>query len=274
MSFARVLSSFVLLTAMTASAQVPEGWSTIEAETCHVHFPKPVTKDALNVRDILSSASEAPIAGFARFDVGALLRDTDCSVFVHQTPTDDATIAKATTRSGVTEGRYRAEIHLLALSSHPPEPRTSAGEPKDLEYMRKLVNHEYSSIVLDRITRTKRGGGWRFYSAPAWFVQGYEEYLGLLNSSIHNRTVLFAKYKEIVRSDPRRVSLAPAASLRNSYIDGAVLLAFLHNHFWQRPGAERTHIRGCVQGRVGLDEAAGPDSSQPGKFALGKIDSH
>lgn len=231
MDFQNWIRLVLLLVPSMASAQDLRDWSQCEAERCHIYFASAVRDDALRVRDYMDAAAESLITHFDRFKVDAFLRDMDCNVYVHQTPTNDASVAKATIRSGVNGGRYSADIHFLAQSSHPPEARTAAGEPKDEEYMRKLVNHEYSSVVLDRLTRMKSGGGWRFHSGPIWFVQGYEEYLGIINSSNHNRTVVFARYREIVRSDPSRVGLAASITVRDSYVDGAMLLAFLHDRF-------------------------------------------
>jgi len=41
-----------------------------------------------------------------------------------------------------------------------------------------VLVHEYSTVLLDLVCRAK-GSGWQFFEAPKWFVQGYEEYLGL-----------------------------------------------------------------------------------------------
>ena len=71
----------------------------------------------------------------------------------------------------------------------------------------KLVMHEYSTVLLDRITRAKKAG-WSFFSGPSWFVQGYEEYLGLMLSSPRNRTAVLGKYLARHKGGPGRIDFA------------------------------------------------------------------
>jgi hypothetical protein len=112
----------------------------------------------------------------------------------------------------------------------------------DENYIFKNLVHEYSTIVLDRMTREKPRG-WTFFSAPAWFVQGYEEYLGLMLSSEHSRRVTFEKYRDFHRADRKRIGAG--FEVASPYIDGPVLLQFLHD----------TYGRGAVHAIL-LSEAA------------------
>ena len=119
--------------------------------------------------------------------------------------------------------------------------RFSSGEPMDNAYFFKTVVHEYSSIVLEQITRSKRKG-WTICKAPSWFVQGYQEYLALTLSSDHSRTVTVSLYKDLCTRDPTRVHLCGPPdklmlTVKNDYVDGAVLLMFMHEEF----GRDRVH---------------------------------
>jgi hypothetical protein len=120
-----------------------------------------------------------------------------------------------------------AEIHLLALSAHRPA-TTAVGEPMDENYIFKNLVHEYSTILLEQMTLAKPTG-WNFYGAPSWFVQGYEEYLGLTLSSEHSRNVTFPKYRDLHRQDRNRVTRA--FEVKNPYLDGPVLVEFLHESY-------------------------------------------
>jgi hypothetical protein len=93
-----------------------------------------------------------------------------------------------------------------------------------------VLVHEYGTILLEQITRA-RAKGWRFYDAPGWFVQGYEEYLGLTHSTPHNRKVVLPKYLALQKADPLRVRIGFGIGVRNDYLDGAALLHFMHEAF-------------------------------------------
>jgi hypothetical protein len=133
-------------------------------------------------------------------------------------------------RTEVVGGKYRATIDWLTPSGFRPGFRNSLGEPGGEDYFAKVLVHEYATILLERITRS-RAKGWRFYDAPAWFVQGYEEYLGLTHSTPHNRKVVLPKYLALVKKDPHRVRIGFGLGVKDPYLDGAVLLHFMHETF-------------------------------------------
>jgi hypothetical protein len=81
-------------------------------------------------------------------------------------------------------------------------------------------------VFLERLNR--KHAQWHFHDASNWFEQGYEEYLGVMLSTEHNRTVTLEKYKDLVRRDPHRVGYF---GVTNDYSDGAVLMLFLHEEF-------------------------------------------
>lgn len=54
-------------------------------------------------------------------------------------------------------------------------------------------------------------------------------------SSKHSREVTFEKYRDLLRADPTRVS--SEFKVKNPYLDGAVLLQFLHETY----GKEKVH---------------------------------
>jgi hypothetical protein len=68
-------------------------------------------------------------------------------------------------------------------------------------------------------------------------VDGYEEYLGLTLSSPRNRTAVLGKYLALHKADPDRVAFDFGVSVKDDYLDGAVLLLFMHETF----GKERVH---------------------------------
>jgi hypothetical protein len=127
-------------------------------------------------------------------------------------------------------GKYSAVIDLLTPSAYDLRHRSNVGEPADDGYIYKLVVHEYSTILLERITRAKKAG-WRFFSAPGWFTNGYEEYLGLMLSSTRNRTEVLKKHLANHKDGASRIGFDYGIHVEDDYIDGAVLLMFMHETF-------------------------------------------
>src|SRR5262249_21582305 len=93
----------------------------------------------------------------------------------------------------------------------------------------KTLAHEYATILLDRLTQTK-AGGWRFFDAPAWFVQGYEEYASLVLSRPRNREVVLPEYVRR-QKDEQRVRFGATIEVQDPYVEGAVVMHFLHEQF-------------------------------------------
>lgn len=101
------------------------------------------------------------------------------------------------------------------------------GEPKDMDYLFRTVVHEYSTVILERLTRNKKQG-WRFFSAANWFVQGYENYLGLMHSSEHSRNVTLSKHVQCLLAAPERITFDFGITVQDPYTDGTILLTFMH----------------------------------------------
>jgi beta-lactamase regulating signal transducer with metallopeptidase domain len=209
-------------------------WQTETAPYFRLHYAAQFVDDAKRVRRYLDQAVENLGKEFGSGRVQKLLESASVDVYVHPQPTEQAAEGSAMIQTEMKQGRYHAGLHVLTPSAHSPNARTSVGEPMDDNYIFKNLVHEYSTIVLECLTREK-SQGWSFFSAPSWFVQGYEEYLGLMLSSEHSRRVTFEKYREFHRADRMRVGAGFEGA--EPYLDGAVLLQFLHETY----GKERVH---------------------------------
>jgi hypothetical protein len=133
-------------------------------------------------------------------------------------------------RTEAGRNKFLATIDWLTPSVFRTDFRNSIGEPPGEDYFAKVLVHEYATILLERITRTK-AKGWRFYDAPGWFVQGYEEYLGLTHSTPGNRTRVLPKYLALQEHDAQRVRIGFGIGVRDDYLDGAAILQFMHETF-------------------------------------------
>lgn len=211
-------------------ADEPHKWSVIETPFFDLHYDPAYEGDARKVRERLDAAIESLNKEFAGHRADKLLQGFDCKLYLHSKPNDKASEGSALIVSGVSGDQYKAELHLLTPSAFRPGFKSNVGEQGGDDYFHKVLVHEYSTILLERITRAKKDG-WRFFSAPGWFVQGYEEYLGLTLSSPHNRRVVLGKYLALHKADPGRVEIGFGVGIKDAYIDGAVLLHFMHETF-------------------------------------------
>jgi len=235
--------------------------STITREHYKIHFAPAVAEDARAMDGFMAQAITNLQVYFRRVDTAAILADiAECDIYVYEEPNDRANEGTATlfTEFVRVDGRdkIKASIHFLALSKHPPGSSTGAGEPKDANYIFKTLIHEYATIWLQLVT--SRVGQWDLYEAPSWFVQGYQEYLGLTLAAEHSRTTTLNLYKQMVREQPSRIDTSFGISVRDPYYDGTVLLAFMHEVYGQerlldllstRQGGFRAGIR-AVAGSV------------------------
>jgi hypothetical protein len=186
--------------------------------------------DAKKVRGFLDGGIASLKKEFADFPVDQLLR-VGCAIYLHPKATEKASERTATITSGVDNGKYYAVIDLLTPSAYSPSYRNNINQPADDDYFCKLVMHEYSTILLERLTRAKKAG-WMFFSAPRWFVDGYEEYLGIMCSTSRNRKEFVEKY--LATQKQGRVSFDFGVGVEDDYIDGALLLLFMHEAFGKK----------------------------------------
>jgi hypothetical protein len=241
----RTPAGFVMLAAATLLARgvgatgandKPKQWSVQSGDNYQLLYMPGHENDAKKVKGFLDSGIASLKKEFAGLQVDELLR-VNCAIYLHPKGSGKASESSAGITSGTDgQGKYFAVIDLLAPSAYDPGYRSNVNEPPGDDHYFKLVIHEYSTILLDRITRDKKGG-WSFFSAPRWFTDGYEEYLGLMLSSPRNRKEVLMKYLAMHRQDPDRIDFDFGVSVKDDYIDGAVLLLFMHETF----GKDRVH---------------------------------
>jgi hypothetical protein len=234
-----MLAAVTLLTQHVGFAladEQPKQWSSYSDENYQLFYKPEHEKDAKKVKGFLDEGIASLKKEFAGFPVADLLR-VNCRIYLHPKGTGKASESSVSITSGTDDqGNYFAVIDLLTPSAYDRKYRSNVNEPAGDDYIYKLVVHEYSTILLDRITRAKTTG-WSFFTAPRWFTDGYEEYLGLMLSSPRNRKEVLAKYLAMHKSDPDRLDLDFGVGVKDDYIDGALLLLFMHETF----GKDRVH---------------------------------
>jgi hypothetical protein len=227
----RQLVLLLALVAAPALAADPD-WVVIRTDFYRLHHAPDREPDAKKVQQLLDASIAALKTEFDGLPVADLLT-VDCALYLHPKGSGKASEYSVSITTRQDGDKYTAVIDLLTPSAYSPTYRSNVGEPAGDDYFAKLVMHEYSTILLERITRTKKGG-WSFYSAPQWFTDGYEEYLGLMRTTPRNRNEVFAKYLATQKADPGRVTFEFGISVADPYIDGALLLAFMHDEFGRK----------------------------------------
>jgi hypothetical protein len=111
------------------------------------------------------------------------------SVYLHPAPTSRASVSTAAVTTNNTA--KTAVLDYLAPSAieWANGGTSSLGLPKNDDYHAKVIVHEYVTLGHQTVQQqASRGAGWSYYSAPSWFVQGLQEYDGLLHSTAANRS--------------------------------------------------------------------------------------
>ena len=200
--------------------------SEIVSKYCRIRFTAGKEQDARQLA-VYADSSLTKMAGKLSPLDPNLMDNFTCTILQFATP--QSGLADDATANAHTEDRGRLiDLSILAGSSFSPASRTVVGEPKDSDFVFNIVANELSTILFERITRDKRKG-WYFHDAPQWFVQGVEGYFGLTYSSAHYREVTLPKYINAVRVRSDEVGFGNGVRVRNPYVGGVVLVAFLYD---------------------------------------------
>jgi hypothetical protein len=159
--------------------------------------------------ELLCAAIVRLRAMFGADRVDRALHGIDCVVHLHGKPTTTVTESWAEVTTGRRDQQYTATISILAPEGFSAAYRDVAGFAAGREHHGKVLAHEYAAILLDRIAAEKPAG-WRFFDGPAWFVQGYEEYLGVALLDAPKRDEALATFVR-AQADPDRVRFHPQA---------------------------------------------------------------
>jgi len=143
------------------------------------------------------------------------------------------------TSSGVNVGK----ISWLTISAplwKTGDFKSSLGLPKSGEdYHAKILMSEYIPIGHYAVQDSRASGGWSYYNAPNWFVQGLQEYDAIFHTTDNNRTMTARRLFEWAKRNPTKFSCcAPQLQIGDDYNGGATFMAFLAEKF-----GENVHAR-------------------------------
>jgi hypothetical protein len=126
-------------------------------------------------------------------------------------------------------------INLLKISSAAwaPNMKSSLGLPKNGEdYHAKVLMSEYIPIGHYAVQDSRPSGGWSYYDAPNWFVQGLQEYDAIFHTTDYNRTVTTKRLVEWAKRNPTGFTCCtPRLGIGDDYNGGATFMAFLAEKF-------------------------------------------
>jgi hypothetical protein len=164
----------------TAGAQ----W--IEAKSAHysIFYQSGYERDAEFTRMWLDRAED-----LLKEKYGVAFRGFYVAFYLHPAPMETANLGLANLRccSNGANGVKNGVISYLAPSAPAwkgYQGLTSLGLPKDDHYHAKIIMSEYITIGHYVVQESRiKTGGWRYNSAPAWFVQGLQEYDGIFHTT-------------------------------------------------------------------------------------------
>ena len=209
-------------------------WETLNTSFVGIRYAFEYKADAELYAKFIDDTHRALRTEFSSTDIDTLARTpVPCTVWLHPQASNAINAGSALASTAYSSSPL-CELHFLTPGAYAATDQccTKIGEQRSLEQLHRIASHEYSTIVLDRLTRSR--AGWRFHDAPEWFEQGYEEYLGCVIASEHTRTVTLAKYRELLAKAPDRLR---DVGVENPLIDGPVLVQILHQRF----GREKVH---------------------------------
>lgn len=189
-----------------------------------------LARDSTQIAELTDSAISSLATAFPDWNVPGIIKAANLKIVIHAVPTPTANDGTATLETGGAKGAQFANLEILAPSRHPADARTNVGENKDAQYFQRLLIHEISTLVFEGIS-DRKAEGWRFHSAPSWFVQGLEQYVAFRQTSAKQSLQL---YIDRVRQDPKIVQSDFGLQVSEPYIGGAVVLAFMDERYgWE-----------------------------------------
>lgn len=211
---------------VVSAAQAVQTWCEALQDGWVLRWSDAAIADAERIRDLVALSLQQLSELFRAHGGDQLWRPLRLTVHVHAFPEDGAAVGTMTI---VTDGAGAADVHLLAPSAHGTAGADGWAPGYDRTYFHKNLVHELSTVFCEQVARRKNGG-FDFHSAPPWFVQGIEEYVGCRLANDDHR---LRQYLDAVRRDPSRVGLD--FSVRDVYSDGCVLVWFLRETLGEAP---------------------------------------
>jgi len=236
------LALSLILTLLGASAFGGDiSWIEVKSAHYSIFFQAGYEKDAEFTRTWMDGAEQ-----LMKTKYGVTARRYHISVYLLPAPeggidTVESGQNRCCTRTS--EGMLTGTIKLLTLSApvwKDSKLKSSLGLPKNGEdYHAKVLMSEYIPIGHYAVQDSRVSGGWSYYSAPNWFVQGLQEYDAIFHTTDYNRTMTAKSLFAWAKRNPTKFSCcAKGLEIADDYNGGATFMAFLADKF-----GEQIHAR-------------------------------
>jgi hypothetical protein len=254
--------ALVLLALLLGAAPSRADAQWLESKSAHytVFYQAGYEKDVAFTREWLDATEQ-----LMKSKYGVTPDRYNISVYLLPAPADGIDTTQsgqnqccASTPAGVSAGTIR----LLTRSApvwKAASLMSSLGLPKTGDdYHVKVLLSEYIPIGHYAAQDGRASGGWRYYSAPEWFVQGLQEYDAIFHSTDSNGTMTARRLLQWAKANATKFSCcSPNISIADAYNGGATFMAFLSAEF-----GEGVHAR-LLRNPANTFDAALASETQP-----------
>jgi hypothetical protein len=186
------------------------------------------------------------------------------SIYLHPAPTSRIDVNSAVIHCCTLAAGSDSTGTIEMLSPSAPAMRnnlavSSLKMPKnDESYHAKILTSEVIPIGYYEAQNGRSSGGWKFYTAPQWFVQGLEEYDAIFHTTATNRDTTAAHLAAWADTHAGVFSCcAPDITITDAYNGGATFMRFLAVQF-----GEAVHAR-LLKSSAPTFEAALTEQTKP-----------
>ena len=226
-----VSMSLLLVTGLTARAEAQ--WLELHRDRYSVFYKSGFDRDAALVSTWADRAEQ-----LMREKYGITQRHYRLSIYLDDTPTAqiDVNTARIKCCSPGPDTLKVGTIEMLSPSADAFKSVTaisSLGLPKnDPSYQAKILMSEYIPTGHYEVQDARPAGGWRYYAAPNWFVQGLQEYDAIFHTTDRNRDTTAERLSAWAASHTSVFACcSPDLSIADDYNGGASFMAFLASQF-------------------------------------------
>jgi len=219
--------SLLFATGLPPRAQAQ--WLEIHRDRYSVFYKSGFERDAALVSTWADRAEQ-----LMREKYGVTQRHYRLSIYLDDAPTADIDVNTARIKccSRGPDTVSVGTIEMLTPSADAFKGVTaisSLGLPKnDPSYHAKILMSEYIPTGHYEVQDARRSGGWKYYSAPNWFVQGLQEYDAIFHTTDRNRDTTASRLSAWAASHASVFRCcSPELSIADDYNGGAAFMAFL-----------------------------------------------
>jgi hypothetical protein len=225
---------------LVAAARDQLAWLELKGAHASVFYQPGFDDDARRIRGWLDDDERVMMEKY-----GVAPSHYRMSIYLYPAPTASADVDKALNRccQQAADGIRTGTIDMLAPSAPAMKSATaisSLGLPKSSDdYHAKILMSEYIPIAHYEVQDRRQSGGWKYYTAPNWVVQGLQEYDAIFHTTPGNRDVT-AKRLSAWATAHRTVfsCCSPDIAIADDYNGGAAFMDFLVLQF-----GESVHVR-------------------------------